>query len=311
MKDLPDHTKSYLEALVVKKLGLDELMFKLIPSSRDNYVFLNKPNRLLLRVSLTKKYADVKSEADLLKYLRNHNFPVPEVVDYSFVNFRSKEYPFIVFRYIDHEQNINIGKKQVELAAKLLGNLHNLTADYCQNYKFEQQRTLDQDLLQLQKNLADGSSKAVNSNGVLDDLKWGISFYRSRSNKITTLVLHNDYRINNVLFATPDKIACVIDFDWSLKSPFALKDLGHAALEWSYPDGSGINLGLYNHFVSQYWKSNTPFNKVPISEVWEWSRFSALADTAHYFLSFPERTQGKFESYMYNKYLFFKNNGTQ
>lgn len=306
MKDISDNFKSYLHTRLTRTLGLSNVTLASIPSSRDNHVFFDKCNNLIIRISLTKFYGDAEKEAHLLSYLEGNNFLAPKVLDFGSMKIGGREYPFTVFEYVKHLQNPHISKHQVGLAARYLGKLHGLTASYCKENRYTQERTLEQDLFGLCKIISRSRNKAINRDSLLKDLDWGIDFYNSRRQEDAKLILHNDYRINNVLFASQDEIACVIDFDWSVESSFALKDLGHAALEWSFPDGSEINRDFYNYFIGQYWESNPPIKEVPISEVWSWSRFSALTDAAHYFLSFPERTKDKFISHMYDKYLYFK-----
>ena len=118
-------------------------------------------------------------------------------------------------------------------------------------------------------------------------------------------IIHNDFRIQNVLFCE-DKISAILDFDWAcFGNP--LKDLAHALVEWSMLDNQPIKKERFLAFLEGY-KSIIP--NINNDELQFWICFSCLSDTATYLVDRINVAQsgGKIRSWMYYKYLFFKEN---
>ena len=303
MSNYINQIKQLLGESLLKSSDLNQ-----VPSSRDNCVFIDNKNNQIIRVSISKSQQDVENEIELLRYINEKGFPVPKIINRGTIYIDKASYPYIIFELFNHQIFKKINENQLENAAYLLGKLHRITKEYCDNNIYKQDRHLNQALVQLYAKLINTKNYATNKDSLIKDLEWGIDFYNSQDFKKPQMVLHNDYRINNVLFGKSREIVAIIDFDWSLESPFALKDLGHSALEWSYPDGEKLNKKNFEKFINNYWLSDPPIKQVSLPEVWQWSKFSALCDAAHYFLSFPEKTSNKFDSYMYDKYIYLKNN---
>lgn len=115
-------------------------------------------------------------------------------------------------------------------------------------------------------------------------------------------IIHNDFRVQNVLFQDED-ISAILDFDWScVGNP--LKDLGHALVEWSFPDGGNFNQKIFKSFFQGYIasKPNIDFNALKY-----WIEFGCISDTATYLCdTINDMPSGeKILSWMYGKYLFF------
>ena len=121
-------------------------------------------------------------------------------------------------------------------------------------------------------------------------------------------VIHNDYRMGNVFFDVTDKVNGVIDFDWCCFGP-SIKDLALGVLEWSYLDGQdGPDFSLFDAFLKGY-NEVSAIKVEKDKELFAWIKFSALSDTATFFcdrLGFPNLKKRVSSSYMYKKYLFFK-----
>jgi len=115
-------------------------------------------------------------------------------------------------------------------------------------------------------------------------------------------IIHNDFRVQNVLFQQ-DNISAILDFDWScMGNP--LKDLAHAMVEWSFPDGGKFNRDIFRFFFKGYTSVVPDIN---IEELKFWIAFSCISDTATYLCDTIDETwnSGKIVSWMYSKYLFF------
>ena len=120
--------------------------------------------------------------------------------------------------------------------------------------------------------------------------------------KTDTHIIHNDFRVQNVLFQQ-DNISAILDFDWScIGNP--LKDLAHAMVEWSFPDGGNFNCEIFKSFFQGY-KSIVP--DINIEELKYWITFSCISDTATYLCDTIDETwnNGRIVSWMYGKHLFF------
>lgn len=142
----------------------------------------------------------------------------------------------------------------------------------------------------------------------LEAVEWALDL--AKGSHETTALLHNDFRISNVLF-DEQAVTGILDFDWSCTGP-AIKDLAHAALEWSFPDGAaGPDQKIMSAFINAYYAAagGKPATE---SELRTWMRFAALIDTATYFCdriqagTAPSRVAS---SYMYKKYLYLTSMG--
>lgn len=175
MKDLIDCINNELTSHVKCALRLEACLFSIIPSSCDNYVFFDKQNHLIARVSLNKLSSDVKSKVELLNYLVDHNFPAPKTLYSNSVKVENVQYPIVVFRYIEHIKNWYIGKAQAGLAARYLANLHTHTMNFCEKNSFTQNRALEQDIMVLWEKITTNDSNASNQEQLIEDLEWGIN----------------------------------------------------------------------------------------------------------------------------------------
>ena len=126
---------SYLKT----SFGYDSGSLCVAQSSRDNLVLLDQTNLLVIRISLQKKLSEVNNEARLMEYLHRAGFPTAAVLGTDSANFAGKEYPMLISRYIRHDPKHDIGDNQISEAAKTLGNLHNLTKEYCDKFEYLQQ----------------------------------------------------------------------------------------------------------------------------------------------------------------------------
>lgn len=303
MSAITQVAKTFIEQLNVNE-NYGQNKFKILPSSQYNIVFSN--GCIVVRVSLSKSFLELKQEVKLIRFLKNHNYPVPEVIILEKLKLDNKVYPLVIYEYIKHDKVINPTDKQLSEAAHYLANFHKLTKEYCNNNDYKQNKTLIYDLIKFRDHLRKLSPKSKAGEDLLLDIAWAIDFYKNQKDYSDNYVLHNDYRIQNVLFKGSDIIG-VIDFDWSVKSPFLIKDVAHSALSWSFPDGGVLNERQYKLFIAEYEKtSNINLDEEKLSD---WVKFSALADAAEYFLSNFENVRDEFKSYMYSKYKYFLSYG--
>lgn len=280
-------------------------VFKL-ESSRDNLVF-SVDNRLIARISLVKSIEDVKQEADFIAYLRIKDVPCPAAIDVFAIGLDELSFPCVCFEYIKHDKSQAFDERQIVDAAYVLAQVHANSIEYLRTNSYTQIRTATGDLEKL--NALAKDSQAQNKQEILEEIEWAIKFYTEERLKgidsAVEYIIHNDFRSQNVLLDDEGKINSVIDFDWAIKSFSPKPDIAHSAMEFSMKDGEELcNEKLYKLFVDSYCEAaGVDFD---IENLREWSRFRALTDAAYYFISFPERTTERFESYMYDKSLYFK-----
>lgn len=276
-----------------------------LASGRDNIVFKDEKQTVVIKISLTKSILDVEQEAALMRYLKARTFPVSNILKLGTCEYQGALYPYVVTSFIPHDHlstDLLPSKALLADAAKALAELHAVTATYESSYL--QERRLDSDIQRLLEHLDEGKSRASNTSQLIRDLEWAVQFFEAQGNSVDCII-HNDYRMANVLFKN-GKLAGVIDFEWAITSPSRLKDVGQAALEWSFIDGKSMDNERYHAFINAYAGQSSV--KVDREVVKEWSKFAALADAAYYFLSFPERTLEMFDSYMYEKYKYLAEN---
>lgn len=277
-----------------------------VSSCKDTYIF-----RIGSRVSIE----DVGFESDLIIYLHSLKFCSPEVILNNegkyFTNL--KGYIGILFSYVEGNHiPVSKGhfpdKDQVFKIGQTLALLHKNTKNFKTNYK--KTRTVKTELQRvlLMEDLF--RNKYVEGEEFISNIKKALNFIN-----ISTLengIIHNDLRSQNVFFSqTNNKIVGVIDYDWSCPGPL-IKDVAHTALEWSFPDGEEKpNMDLFNECINGY-NSTAEKNIAVDVELYEWVAIAALADSATYFCDriknkSENNSKIKINSYMYKKYLYFKN----
>lgn len=287
------------------------VQLELISSSRDNIVLKCKTNTQVVRISLSKSISDVLKERQLISFLKDQQALVPTVLHTDSIEVHGKHLPFMITSYIDHipaELGTLPSEDAIKQAARQLSIIHQVTQKYVKNHTYTQSRTLISDIEKLHTTLIASPSPAANVGDIVCSLEWALKFYNDQEGSVEGCIVHNDYRQQNVLFDANSQLLAVIDFDWSVYSPSYYKDVAHGALEWSYLDNTTIDKNRYQLFITSYEDAKVDGVKLDHKYIYDWARFSALADASYYFLSHPERTSEKFKSYMYDKFLYLTNN---
>lgn len=278
---------------------------KVLASSKDTLVY--KISDKVLRVSLSKNSEEVSNEVKYMRYLAQSGLPVPEVYELTSIATDSSILPVTVMQYIENTPS-KVSPKRCVAAATSLAQLHTVGYEYIKNNRYEQSRRLDDNITVL--------DEAINMFGEQDkkslkqDLEWAKEFLHEATTTAMprNTIIHNDYRPQNVLFDKNDNILAIIDFDYSIASPYPEKDVAHSAVEWSFPDGSNVpNTSILNTFIDTYartikqdcarYKTNHDINS--------WIKLSTLIDAAGYLMSSAQITRIN-DSYMYQKYHYFK-----
>ncbi len=139
----------------------------------------------------------------------------------------------------------------------------------------------------------------------IDQVKMAIEFGNAHLKDVG--LIHNDYRPGNVFFDDADRLAGIIDFDWSCLAP-TVKDIALGVLEWSFPDAATEpDSKIFDAFLDGY-NSVADIKQAKDSELYSWIAFAALSDASTYFCDRaedPTATKRVSSSYMYRKYQFF------
>lgn len=281
--------------LLSKKFSKNFVSYKKIYDGFDNDIFVliaDDNTKYIYRKSLrNKSNEDIMFEKNFSDYLFQKNIPVRRVL-----------YPgaesLLEFCYgtsFDVEQ---ISEKMAFNAGAMLARFHN--AAKCFDIPPLPNRKLESELLRA-INLKDKlQNKYTNGTDFISIVEHLLQSEFLKTSGIC--IIHNDFRVQNVLFQGED-ISAILDFDWScVGNP--LKDLGHALVEWSFPDGGKFNQKIFKSFLKGYIGTNT---SVDIDALKYWIEFSCISDTATYLCDTINDmpSGGKILSWMYGKYLFF------
>lgn len=285
-----------------------------IHNGPDNDVYKIQTAHAPLILRLSKK-TDSKNaetfafEGSLLNHLRMHNVAVPKIItnnDGSYFSKTDNRF-FVIFEFIESERFLLSSANKpppakVENAARSLAEMHKATLN-SDIYSPSQKNLLDE--IERPFRTPNFSKQYKQSDAFLKHCEAVLNTIKPKLTQYKSGILHNDYRCQNVLF-NGDDIAAILDFDWSCHGPF-IKDLAHAALEWSSPDQLDAPWpDVFQTFVNSY----TDIHPIDITDLNIWICFSALSDTATYLCDRidPESEPKEINSYMYNKFLFFHNN---
>lgn len=268
--------------------------------------------KYVARMSKREMGEEIAFEAEWLKVLLVDDAPVVPIIE------TKNKKPFVilptgnaltVFEFVNGK-HLPFGINQqpslpaVKFAAEALAKLHNASRRHNIKIKLPRKRTVFTELervvvkrKEIEKKLAGGKGFVAEVEKILS---WG------KKQEFTPVLVHNDYRIGNILFDENNEVAAILDFDWSCRGP-AIKDVAHALAEWSFPDGAKQNwrevfdvfLDSYNLHAKEIIKDDDNLK--------HWIAFSCLSDTGTYIIDRLERDEIKpiVGSFVYQKFLYF------
>lgn len=263
-----------------------------IYSGSDNDIFLltsDDNTKYIFRHSLREKPAqDMYFEQVFSKFLYDHNIPVRLILETG---------ENTLLSYCDGK-NIKISELTTDMAfngGKTLALFHKASKEF------------NKDILP-KRHVADELNRALNiKEKIINKYADGELFIKQIQEILlnvpeSNMIIHNDFRVQNVLFDKTN-ISAILDFDWAcIGNP--IKDLGHAMVEWSYPDGGTFNSDIFKAFFDGY---KSIVHNIDINQLKYWIAFSCLSDTATYLVDTIDDKpySEKILSWMYGKYLFF------
>ncbi|MFA6273028.1 MAG: phosphotransferase [Candidatus Paceibacterota bacterium] len=284
--------------------GPDNIIWTLETKSGKKYV---------ARISKRELGSDIAFEAEWLKVLLADGVPVVPIIET-----RDKK-PFAilptgkaltVFEFVNGK-HLLFGIDQppplpaVKSAAEALAKLHNASLRH--NVSLPRKRTIFTELERVMEKQKEIEEKVLGGKKFVIEvekiLTWG------KNQKFTPVLVHNDYRISNLFFGENDKVAAILDFDWSCVGS-AVKDVAHTLVVWSFPDSAEQHwrevfdtfLDNYNRYAEEIIKHDDNLKN--------WILFSCLSDTATYIVDRLERNEIKLVagSFMYQKFQYFEKN---
>ncbi len=295
--------------------NLDKI--SLLRSGPDNDIFLvsdskNGRPRFVVRVSKRKlDPSDIVFETAWLTQLSRKGIPVPKIVPTNqgdnFYNDGRQIYT--AFEYLTGDQiKISPDMKPdlaiVGEAAKTLAQIHNVS--YNSDLNLIKKRNIFTEIDRILLHQDKFIQKLPQGKFFIETLSSYKNWAKDNLGNNFVLV-HNDYRSNNLLFKK-GKVLAVLDFDWACLGP-AIKDVAHSLVEWSFPDGAQeVWQDVFDTFFDAYNQfANHPISKN--ADLFRWIRFVCLSDVANYIADLAE--EGVYQditySYMYRKFLYFKN----
>lgn len=256
---------------VLKAYGLNasQLSIERINSGHINYTYKVLPGYVLQRIN-KNVFLQPRVLSDNLK--EASSFLKQNAPDYLFLHaiktlsgedlfFDEEGYPWRLFPYFENTVSINevANDKQAYAAAQAFGQLSRQLQG-CDISKFQETIPRFHDLSlryeQFEMALSTSSSERIQlANELIDkykSYKYLVEKYTNliRSNQLILRIIHNDTKINNVLFERDtNKIVCVIDLD-TLMPGYFIYDLGD----------------MIRTFVSPVSEEEIDFSKIKIRE---------------------------------------------
>ena len=254
-----------------------------IKTNSDIYVLRIRPSNF--------SFKELESDHCFLSYLKENNFPVPEIIinkEGNTFGFTSENQPYELQKYIPHDKDLNdySYRKTSNQLTHLLGRLHQISSKYpetivkpsyvnqlpvsflekyfdgplSKGFK-RYEKTADLAHRTKQKEF---KQKFNNMKRILSSVKKQMA-----SNSIPEIVNHNDFYGNNILFKN-NKIVGLIDFDLCMNGPYFidLVEQIHGSIVWHdeeeaywglHPDGE-ISWENGRKDLKTYFKYNPDLN---------------------------------------------------
>ncbi len=267
--------------------------------------------KYIARVSKREMKDGIAFEAEWLRFLCTKNVSVARIINtltgspYSIVPIGNAVtvFDFVSGHHISMSQDIPIPIKAVTSAAKALAKIHDVSRGYKIN--LPRSRSIFTEMERALAMADDIEEKVPGGKQFMKEVKEYDSWARKQS--FTPVLVHNDYRVGNIIFDDTEEVAAVIDFDWCCIGP-AIKDVAHTIIEWSLPDKSPKHftevfdgfLKTYNEAVSELIMDN--------DDLYRWISFAALSDACTYIVD--RLNSGEIKAvgscYMYRKFEYFR-----
>lgn len=302
---------------IIKKIkdeyGIDISKIELLRDGSDNVIWDAMSidgDRYAIRVSKREMGAEIAFESEWIRVLQKDGVPVVPIVlteqggSYSHLDDGKAltVFNFLNGKHFSITTDESLSNHVIETAAEALARLHEVSR--ISNVQASRKRTVFSELERVivHKDLILGKTPGGKEfiEAVSEMLQWG------KSQRFDPVLVHNDYRIGNIMFDEKDNLLAILDFDWSCLGP-AIKDIAHSLAEWSFPDGAEKhNEHTFSVFLDGYNKSS----KFPVQRddtLYRWIALTCLSDASTFLVDRLLRGEVKQPSYsyMYKKYEYF------
>jgi|GEM_PF-788306 Ser/Thr protein kinase RdoA (MazF antagonist) len=304
---------SSLKYLFSENYGIKGVSIASLRDSSDNLVFSvsSAKNKYIARFSKKTTAKDILFELEFVSSLRKNDFPSPEIIPTISQNkfcLYGNIFVCVLFRFYEGiviDKNTQNIINYTRLAGENLGILHTISEKI--KIKTPRKRNIITELERAIEKKDIFTSEFNDGNLFIEKIKWAINFSKKEGNNSPGGIIHNDYRMHNLIFTNSPMIEVVLDFDWSCPGPF-IKDVALALVEWSFPDGDEQpNLDILKSFLDAYNKT-CPAKIFLDEKMYDWIKFSCLSDASTYFCDRINNKNLKKDirkSYMYQKYKYF------
>lgn len=179
---------------------------------QTNFVLDTNKGKYIFRYYENRTKESVLFECDLIKYLKIHNYPCPNVFSNKQGELvgESKGKPYAIFEFIEGSHLEKPNEDQKRQLIERVAQLQNLTADYKPLYK-EYRWNYD---IELCEKLAQKEAQKINSKNAQEKLIW----FKKELAKIDLPgslpkgICHCDFHFSNIFFKD-EEFKALIDFD--------------------------------------------------------------------------------------------------
>jgi Ser/Thr protein kinase RdoA (MazF antagonist) len=295
-----------------------------IQSSDDNDTYRIKTDTRILFGRLSKRNskssASIDSELMFLNYLKSNGLPVAGAFpcedgrSFAYVGDR----PMVLFEWIDGEagsvsKGAYLSSEKTYGAGRVLAALHNTSARYSVPCVLSRKVTTEfERVISLHDEV---SRKYIEGEKFIETAVRLVGF-SERYVAHERIVIHNDFRPQNVLFDRNSDVAGIVDFDWMCLAPLE-KDLALALVEWAFADGDvSADSESLRLFLRGYMQDIDEKYAPVAGDISQWIEYACLSDAATYISDVitEEVKQGAFgvdqakemRSYMLSKAKYFR-----
>lgn len=294
------------------------LSFELVHNGPDNQVHIitdAEGNKYALR-SAKRVDKVLPFEIEVLATLASVGFTSPRLVKTKSGSYSTliDEVQMVLFDYItgwqvEKLEPEHLASGLIERGAVKLGALHRTTKGM--NVASAPSRTI---FTEYERFFALKTDKLSELKGYAVFLVQAHSFFKEAHTRLERGqemmgVIHNDYRVQNLIFT--DKDCTVIDFDWACSGPL-LKDIGLAIAEWSlFKSSVGPSREAIDVFLRGY-NQISPKAVNYDKDLLFWICFACLSDACTFF---ADLSQGGYadknitdaeQCFMYRKFSYFQ-----